>query len=250
MKRICTVQDLCGVGKCSLGCAMPVLTSFGHEVCSLPTAVFSNHTAFDSVTSVELTTFIKKTVEIWEDQHIFFDCIYTGYIKNQDQLEIIGDFIDRQKKHGAFVVVDPCMADHGKLYSGFDETFPLAMKELCKKANVILPNSTEADLLGNDLENLGPSIIKKGLSPSCDRTGISFFDAETRKTKTYFHKKHGENFFGTGDLFAAYFTGSVMAGNDIWNSACKAAEFVEKCISKTLENPEHRWYGTDFESVL
>ncbi|MCQ2578336.1 MAG: bifunctional hydroxymethylpyrimidine kinase/phosphomethylpyrimidine kinase [Treponema sp.] len=250
MKRICTVQDLSGVGKCSLSCAIPVLTSFGHEVCSLPTAVLSNHTAFDFVNQVDLTSFLKKTIEVWEDQHIRFDCIYTGYIRNKEQLEIIGDFIDSQKKHGAFVVVDPCMADHGKLYSGFDETFPLAMKELCKKANVILPNSTEGELLGGDLENLGPSVLLKGLSPSDDRTGISFFDAESRKTKTYFHKKYSENFFGTGDLFASYFTGSAMAGNGLWESACKAADFVEKCIAKTLENPEHRWYGTDFESVL
>lgn len=250
MKRICTIQDLCGVGKCSLSCAIPVLTSFGHEVCSLPTAVLSNHTAFDSVTSVDLTDFLKKTVGVWEDQHISFDCIYTGYIRSKEQLEIIGDFIDSQKKQGAFVVVDPCMADHGKLYSGFDEDFPFAMKEFCKKANVILPNSTEGELLGTDLENLGPSVLLKGLSPSPDRTGISLFDAESRKTKTYFHKKYSENFSGTGDLFAAYFTGSVMAGNDIWESACRAADFVEKAIAKTLENPEHRWYGTDFESVL
>lgn len=229
---------------------MPVLSGFGHEVCALPTAFFSNHTAFDKVTSLDMTTYLRDTINTWKDQHIYFDCIYTGYIKNKDQLSIIGDFIDGQKLHGAFVVVDPCMADNGKLYSGFDETFPSAMKGFCKKANVILPNTTEAELLGTDLQTLGPSVIIKGLSPSQDRTGISYFDAETQKTKTFFHKKYSENFPGTGDLFASYFTGSVMKGDTLWDAACKACDFVEKCIARTLENSAHRWYGTDFESML
>lgn len=250
MKRICTVQDICGVGKCSLSAALPVLTAFGHEVCTLPTAYFSSHTAFDEVTSVDLTSAMVPAIKAWEDQHIWFDCIYTGYIKNAEQIGIIGDFIDSQKQHGAFVVVDPVFADNGRLYSGFDDDFPRYMKELCKKANVILPNATEASFLGGDLTLLGPSVITKGLSPSSERTGISFYDSQSSKTRTFFHNKYEENFPGTGDLFASFFTGAVMAGFSQWDAACNAATFVERCIGATLENPLYRWYGTDFETVL
>ena len=36
------------------------------------------------------------------------------------------------------------MADHGKLYYGFDDEFVKAMATLCAKADIIVPNITEA----------------------------------------------------------------------------------------------------------
>ena len=44
--RVLAIHDLCGVGKCSLTAALPILSAAGVEACALPTAkncVFCYH---------------------------------------------------------------------------------------------------------------------------------------------------------------------------------------------------------------
>ena len=57
------------------------------------------------------------------------------------------DIMDNLLAPGGISIVDPAMADHGKLYSGFDEAYAEQMKALCHRADIILPNITEAAML-------------------------------------------------------------------------------------------------------
>ena len=145
--RVLAIHDLCGVGKCSLTAALPILSAAGIEACALPTAIFSTHTAFSSFVSEDLTSFLLPMAEAIKEQNFRFDAIYTGYVANGDQAGIISDIITLLADEDTRIIVDPAMADGGVLYTCLPSTFPAEMKKLCRRASVITPNVTEALLL-------------------------------------------------------------------------------------------------------
>ena len=147
MKRIVTIQDISGVGKCSVTIAQPLVSAMGVECAVLPTAVLSTHTMFQGFTFCDLTPEFEKIADHWADQGITFDAIYTGYLGSFEQLELVSRFIDRFKGENTLVVIDPVMGDHGKLYPGFTPAFAKEMGNLCAKADLILPNLTEASFM-------------------------------------------------------------------------------------------------------
>ena len=147
-KKILTIQDISCVGQCSLTVALPILSACGMENCILPSAVLSTHTAgFSGFTVRDLTEDIPGIAAHWRKEGIAFDAIYTGYLGSTKQIEYIEDFFKTVAAPGCVKIVDPAMADHGKLYAGFDMAYAMAMAKLCKKADVILPNLTESCLM-------------------------------------------------------------------------------------------------------
>ena len=147
MKRIITVQDISCVGKCSLTVALPVISAMGVEACVLPTAVLSTHTAFKGFTFRDLTGDLPAITKHWQEEKINFDAIYTGYLGSLEQINLMHQLIKDFGGGSTRVIVDPCMADNGSLYSGFTPEFAQAMAGLCAKADVIVPNLTEASFL-------------------------------------------------------------------------------------------------------
>ena len=183
MKRIMTVQDISCVGRCSLTVALPIISAAGVECGVLPTAVLSTHTAFKSFTFRDLTDEIEPISDTFLELGIDFDAIYTGYLGSHRQLSLVGDFIDRFKKKDSFVLIDPVMADHGVLYKGFTEEFAKNMAALCAKADLVVPNITEAAfMLGIPYnpdydEDYIKWLLKELTGLGCPRaalTGISF----------------------------------------------------------------------------
>ena len=136
MKRILTVQDISGVGKCSVTVALPVISAMGVECAVLPTAVLSTHTMFSGFTFLDLTAEMRPIVEHWKKEGITFDAIYTGYLGSFEQLAIVGEIIDAFRGPETTVIIDPVMGDNGRLYTGFTPA--------CARADLILPNLTEA----------------------------------------------------------------------------------------------------------
>ena len=269
MKRIITVQDISCVGKCSLTVALPVISAMGVEACVLPTAVLSTHTAFKGFTFRDLTSDISKITEHWKQEKIGFDAIYTGYLGSFEQIKLIQELIKDFGGGGTRVIVDPCMADNGALYSGFTQDFAFAMAGLCSKADVIVPNLTEAsymlgipyvaegytkeyieDLL-RKLSGLGARrIVLKGVSFDEKKLGIASYDSENEKITWYFHEKMPQSFHGTGDIFASVLTGALVRGKTL-DEACRlAADFVVEAIRATLSHKDYNWYGVDFESAI
>lgn len=270
MKRIVTVQDISCVGKCSLTVALPVISAMGVETSVIPTAVLSNHTAFSDFTFHDLTNEIEPVTKMWEKEGITFDAIYTGYLGSVKQIELMYKLFNDFKTDENIIIVDPAMADYGNLYKGFTQSFVDKMTSLCGKADVIVPNLTEAcymlqiPYIGDDydkaviqqiLVNLSKQGCKycvlTGVSLEKDKLGVMSYNSETAEFFEYYTKKLPNSFHGTGDIFASAFTGALMQRGINKEEALKiAVDFTVDCIKATLENKDYHWYGVDFETAM
>lgn len=265
-KRILTIQDISCVGQCSLTVALPVISASGVECSVLPSAVLSTHTAgFQGYTFRDLTEDMPSIQAHWNKENIKFDGIYTGYLGSTKQIDYVKSIIDSTLKEGAKAIVDPAMADGGKLYPGFDMEFVEAMKSLCSKADYILPNLTEAclltgveykeeydeayiDLILSKLNELGcKNIVFTGVSFREGYTGVMV--VENGEKSYYEHKFLPNSCHGTGDIYASAFAGAFIRGKSAFEAAKIAADFALECIKETAKDSEH-WYGARFEPVL
>ena len=268
MKRIVTVQDISCVGKCSLTVALPIISAMGIETAIIPTAVLSTHTMFQNFTCKDLTDQIEPITAHWKTEKLGFDAIYTGYLGSFEQIEIVEGMFDDFKTDTNVIVVDPAMADNGKLYPAFDEAFAKRMASLCGKADIILPNITEASfMIGKtyqetydeayvkemlkELAALGCKIpVLTGVGFEEGKTGVMGYDSENEEFWYYEQDKLPKSFHGTGDIFSSTFTGALMKGYD-WKKAAEiAARYTAKCIEITMLEPEHNWYGVNFEEAI
>lgn len=265
-KKILTIQDISCVGQCSLTVALPIISACGVETCVLPSTVLSTHTAgFTGYTFRDLTEDMPAIKEHWMKEKILFDCVYTGYLGSTKQIEYVADIFEATKSQSGLLIVDPAMADNGKLYPGFDEIFVEAMKKLCAKADYIIPNMTEACFLtGIDyqteydeayvqkiiaaLQNMGcKNIIFTGISYREGYTGIIV--CNDGKQEYYEHEMLPNSCHGTGDIYASAFVGALMRGKEAYDAARIAADYTVECIKATAEEDNH-WYGAKFEPVL
>ncbi len=265
-KKVLTIQDISCVGQCSLTVALPVISACGVETCVLPSAVLSTHTAgFSGYTFRDLTEDIPPIKDHWIKERIKFDAIYTGYLGSTKQIEYVADIFDSVGKEGALNIVDPAMADNGKLYPGFDAAFVSAMKSLCAKADYLIPNITEAAFLCDmeyrseydkdyidellvRLTTLGSkNIILTGVSYEEGKTGVVVY--ENGQYSYYEHEFLPNSCHGTGDIYASAFVGALVRGKSAYDAAKIAADYVLLCIGATAEEENH-WYGAKFEPVL
>ena len=144
MKRVLSIQDISCLGKCSLTVALPIISAMGVETSIVPTAVLSTHTMFDNFTFRDLTEDMDGIKNHWVKEGFEFDAIYTGYLGSKEQVNIVNDFFHTFKNDHNYIIVDPAMADNGKMYTGFSDDFALEMTRLCSTADIILPNISEA----------------------------------------------------------------------------------------------------------
>ena len=263
-KRLLTIQDVSCVGQCSATVALPVVSACGVECAVLPSAVLSNHTGgFSGWTFLDLTGEMAKVEAEWHRQAITFDAFYTGYVC-QAQIDPILGIMERCAAPGAVRVVDPVMADNGRLYPGFDAGFPREMARLCAGADYLLPNLTEAALLlGQEpvLEGYDDAFIRRlveGLHGLGVRnvvlTGVSFEPgllgtavSDGSGVEYDFNPRLKRVSHGTGDVFASVFAGAVLRGLSTLDSAALAADVVCAAIHATDDS---HWYGVAFERTI
>lgn len=269
MKRIVTIQDISCVGKCSLTVALPIISAMGTEAAVIPTAVLSTHTAFKNFTFHDLTKEIAPICEHWKNTGIDFDAIYTGYLGSFEQIELTKKLIADFKTEQSFVLVDPAMADGGKLYPGFTEDFAKRMASLCAKADIIVPNLTEASFMlgipyveGGYDEAYIKDVLKKLTALGCKTavlTGVSFevgklgvmsYNSETGEYFSYFRERIPESFHGTGDVYASTLLGALMRGRSVEDALMVATDFTVESIKATLGSAPDRKYGVNFEAAV
>ena len=209
-----------------------------------------------------------KILERWNKENITFDAFYTGYV-TKTQIPYIIDIMNKAAAPGALRIVDPAMADNGKLYAGFDDNFPKTMATLCQGADYILPNLTEASFLlgipyvGDDydqayIEKISRDLAKldvknvviTGVSFEKGKVGASVYHADTDTFEYYFNEKIDVAFHGTGDVFSSAFAGALMNGKSAIEAAKIAADFVVEAIKKTLDDKKDHWYGVKFEKAI
>jgi pyridoxine kinase len=268
--RVLAIHDISGVGRCSLTVALPVLSAAGIECSVLPTAVLSTHTGeFESYTFRDLTEDILPMAAHWKSLDLPFDAIYTGYLGSFEQVELIKEVIKLLAGDDTLVVVDPVMADEGKLYPGFSKDYPAQMATLCAMADVVVPNLTEAALLLNRPYCENPEVdtvkeILKGLSSelginSAVLTGVSLeagrigacaYDAQAGET-TYTGAPLLEGMYhGSGDLFCSSLLAGLMQGRSLEEATKSAVEFTAECVQRTYDAKTETRYGLLFEAGL
>ena len=266
MKRILTIQDISCLGKCSLTVALPILSAMGIETVILPTAVLSTHTMFPDFTVKDLTDQLMPIVSHWKSQNVEFDAIYTGYLGSAEEIAITEKIFDLF--NGATTFIDPVMADNGKLYPAFDEKYAALNAGLCGRADIIVPNITEACFMtGMDyreeydeayilelldkLSHLGAKlVVVTGVSLSAGKTGVYGLDTETGDYFIYQNDRVDASYHGTGDIFASVAVGGMIRGLSREKAFALAADYTADTIRETLSNPRKPWYGVDFETTL
>lgn len=265
-QRILTIQDISCVGQCSLTVALPILSAAGMETCILPSAVLSTHTAgFSGFTVRDLTEDIPAIAAHWAKEGIRFNAVYTGYLGSTEQIDYVKDIIRTRGTEHAVSIVDPAMADNGKLYPAFNDAYVEAMKTLAFSADIILPNITEAVFLTgaeyreqydaqyiDDLMNRmtaagAKTIVLTGVGYAEGKTGVMV--QEDGKRSYYEHRKIAKGCHGTGDVYASAFVGALLQGMKAFDAAKLAADYTLACIEATQGDAEH-WYGVKFELVL
>lgn len=137
--RVAAVHDLCGYGKCSLGVAIPVLSAAGCDVCPVPTGLFSSHTAFPGWYMHDTTAILPDYLEAWKGIGVDIDAVYSGFLGAPEQVDIIKGIYETYPK--ALRIVDPVMADHGKVYATYTPELCSAMAELAEGADILTPTS-------------------------------------------------------------------------------------------------------------
>lgn len=147
MKRIASIQDVSCLGRCSQTVALPVVSTMGVECAILPTAVLSTHTSFPDFRCLDLTDQLLPVARHWKAQGVRFDALYTGYLASDRQVAVVLELLELLREEGTLLFVDPAMADHGKLYAGFGPEFPALMAQVVSKAQITVPNITEASLM-------------------------------------------------------------------------------------------------------
>ncbi len=266
-KRVAAIHDLSGFGKCSLTVALPILSAAGIETSALPTAILSTHTGgISGYTYRDLTEDMRPVMKHWKSLDIKFDAIYTGFLGSFEQLDIVKEFFDAFRQEDNLILVDPVMGDNGELYTVFTREFAAGMRMLCQKADIIVPNLTEAALLLDEPYHPGPythayieSLLRKlgALGPQKvvltgvyfkeDELGAATYDRTTDTIDYVFTQKIPGYYHGTGDVFASALLSALLNDFSLIDAAAIAVHFTTDSIRRTYKAKTDYRFGVNFE---
>jgi pyridoxine kinase len=271
VKRVAAIHDLSGFGRTSLAVVIPILSTMGVQVCSLPTAVLSTHTGgFKGYHFVDLTEHMEAIIEHWRELGIELDCLYTGFLGSPRQVEIISRFIDSFSEEKPLIVIDPVMGDDGKLYQTMNEKMIVEMKNFIGKANIITPNFTEAAyLLGEKfcwqisvkeikewltrLSEMGPEIVIITSVPDCKvakNTCVMAYDRLANRFWKVSCVYIPAKFPGAGDMFTSVVVGSILQGDSLPIALDRGVQFITTGIRASYGYEYPRREGILLERVL
>ena len=249
-KNILIIGDMPGYGKMGLAGMLPILSSMGHSVYNLPTALVSNNFDYGKFSVLDTTAYMGETIRVWQELGFQFDCITTGFLASADQVDLLRSFIDSQRKEDFLVVTDPIMGDGGKLYNGSTRETVENMGRFIGAADVIVPNLTEAEFLAglyegsgaltaqetrqvlDGLLSMGPRsvVITSGREEETGRHVVWGFDGGTGEYFTVPYRFIKAHFPGTGDIFTSLLTGQLLKGRTLPQAVKKAVDLLERLI--------------------
>lgn len=283
MKKIAVIHDLSGLGKCSLTAAIPVISAMGVQACPLPTAILSNQTGYGSYFWDDYTDRMELIMDEWKKTGFTPDGVYTGFLGDARQVDVILKFVDMFCTEMTHILVDPVMGDQGKVYKTYSEELCEKMRILVQHATVITPNITEAllllygeekmkkqmelfsgmkeeQLLG-EIEKLGKtlayhfrleSIVITGVDILCSDGSMKMGNLVVEKNEAawYFSVKEGGSYSGTGDLFASVLSAGMVKGISMKECVQKAIAFLSGAIHDAVLEGTDRNDGVCFEKYL
>ncbi len=267
MPQVIVINDLSGFGRCSLSVQLPVLSVLQSEVLMLPTSLLSNHTAYPSFVSRDLAQDINPWIDQWKTLPISPAALLTGFISSAQQAEGILHALDAYHSDACLYICDPAMADHGQLYSSLSVSIVVQMKKLALRADLLLPNVTEACLLAGanwhekwtveQLDELVSLLEAKGFPSKMVITGIETTDGllgdyvvdETSRTPLFFSPVYPSR-CGTGDLFSAVVCGALLQNDTLIEAVKRAQQFIQAALKVSCEDKTDPREGCEFEKVL
>lgn len=269
-KRVAAIHDISCFGRCSLTVALPIISAAGIETCVIPTAVLSTHTGgIDGYTYRDLTDDIIPIADHWRTLDIKFDSIYSGYLGSFKQLEIVSRVFDMLNSDKTLILIDPVMADNGKLYKNFSQEFPAGMRQLCTKADVIVPNITEAvfmlgepyvegpytesyiEKLIRKMGEMGPGkVVLTGVHFDDKQLGAAAYDTASNKIDYYFADRIEGHYHGTGDVFGSALLAALLKDYKLIDATAVAVDFTVESIQRTKIAGTDVRFGVDFENGL
>jgi len=266
LKKIAAINDLSGIGRCSLSVALPIISSLKVQCCPFPTSILSSQTGYPKFTFLDLTDEMTSYYRVWKDLNINFDCIYSGFLGSVNQIDIVYEFINENPN--SFVVVDPIMGDNGELYPIFNKEYHIKMKELVKISNLTTPNLTEACFLterdltkqdftrneiieiAKDLSNLGPNkVIITGILEDNNISNLAY-DKQTDEIFFTSIKYNNCSYSGTGDIFTSILSAMICRGFDLKYCVETATNFIYKVVEYSAQFNSDRNDGIKFEQFL
>ena len=270
-KRVAVINDLSGLGRCSLTAAIPVLSALGVQACPVPTAVLSAQTGFPGYRLQDLTDHMGDFLTHWQQLGMTFDGISTGFLSSVAQAEGVLRFLDAFPGSDTLILVDPVMGDDGAIYPGYGPELRQRVRRLVERAGVVTPNLTEACLLtGADYASVaaleGPALFdavaELGRRIQAMGPGIAAITGVRRGEHIYNvildrEGRHlvgapllGGSYSGTGDLFAAVLHGCLLRGMQAAQAAELAVTFLSAALADTLEAGADRNHGVFFEAHM
>lgn len=269
-KDILLINDLPGVGKVALSAMMPIVSSLGFRVHNLPTAIVSNTLDYGLFEIMDMTEYMKKTIDIWNKLNFKFDCICTGFINSDPQVKLIEKIINDNKENAPIIMVDPIMGDDGKLYLGLSENVVNNMRKMCSMADIVTPNLTEASFILYDEmkeESLNKEQIKEYIegfrklgSKSVVITSVKHNEDNNYYIEGYSHFEDeyfsipydyiNVRFPGTGDVFSAVLITKFLNGLTLKESCKAASDFVRKAMEKDEKIVVDKRMGMNIEDNL
>ncbi|MGL4849113.1 MAG: pyridoxamine kinase [Clostridium sp.] len=265
MDNIALINDISGVGKCSLTASIPVFSYFEIESYPIITAILSNQTGFKDFSFFDFTPHMEGYMDVWEKEKRKFNYIYTGFLGSINQIDIIRNFILKNKE--AFVIVDPIMGDNEKVYSTYSKEMCRKMKELIRYSSLITPNITEAKILTDrtlgkeisleegsfilrELSELGPKIVVlTGIIKGNEIINMAY-DKEKDKVYIAKEKYYPYSFSGTGDLFTSVLTSLIIRKINLKEALEISSKFIRRAIEETIKNEFDTREGVKFYKVL
>ncbi len=264
-KRIVLFNDLPGYGKVALAAMVPLFSRMGHFPYQVPTAVVSNTLDFGKFRIQDMTDYMRDTIKVWDELGFDPDCICTGFVLSEEQVELIGDYIRSRKPrmdetqkvdNGCLVMVDPIMADGGKLYNGIGMERVAAMRKLVSYSDVMVPNMTEAGFLAGicpGRERASAAELRELVDGLHKLSGKSVVITSAQDSETDEHlvcgydHKNGQYFrvpftflpvrvAGSGDIFSTVMTGKLLNGESLEAAVREAVRVLTALIR---ENQSH-----------
>ena len=273
-KKIALINDFCGFGRCSLTVALPIVSALGVQACPIPTAVFSNHTAYESFYKHDMTAVLDSYIAEWRRLSLSFDAVLAGYLSSPEQIDITSAFVQEFQKPDGVFILDPVMGDNGRLYQAYAGSMLERMKKLTGFSDVLTPNLTESCFLTDTPFDAVRSLHGRALTDKlCEisqklskqmhngdgRVVISGIESEHYIGNYIFDhdvhelvrmKRTGASRCGTGDVFSAIISASLVNGDSLRDAVVLAARFIGKCVTVSDNYEIPLTDGVAFEDVL
>ena len=264
-KKILALHDLAGLGRSSLVPIIAVLSAMGHQCVPLPTAVYSSHHGLPGWQGCGLTDRMRPALGQYTSLGLRFDAVYSGFLSSGEQIAIVAEAAARL--NAGLLIVDPVLGDNGRLYSSMTPALCAEMVSLCRRADVITPNSTEAAVLLGRRPDVSPeddsealewvSQLHRRFGAAVVLTGLALHEGqlsiaccENGNASLLYHPRIGAYYPGTGDLFAAVLPGCMASGETAAEAARRAAGFVRECIAAAVQEGGDPLLGVPFEGKL